>query len=245
MKFIVESCRTALARYNCHGKVTLQHHQILLLPSPANPPTSAKISKSTTSERLPKIGRMSATRLSTTPTLSFSTRSTLTLIYSTRSYSTLSCSYSKLLLLSATLALSSSFSQQLFLSATLTLSYSYSQQLYCQLLLLSATLLSAALLILVWHSQKAKPSSNTIWYIWSTDEPTWAKMRTFCSSEHCRHIHAFQQASKQNRKYFQGVIFRTTNANLCQAACRSAAQMAWTSSQIEMKSKTRLYLSIF
>ena len=143
------------------------------------------------------------------------------------SYSTLNYSYAQLLysqvlllsstllaatLLSAALTLSCSYSQLLLLSAPLSLSYSYSQQLYCQLLLLSATLLSAALHILVWHSQKAKPSSNTIWYI---------------------HI------------YFQGVIFRTTNANLCQAACRSAAQMAWTSSQIEMKSKTRLYLSIF
>lgn len=69
---------------------------------------------------------------------------TLTLIYSTRSYSTLSCSYSKLLLLSATLALSSSFSQQLYsqlllLSATLilsnsTVSYSCFQLLYSQLL---------------------------------------------------------------------------------------------------------------
>ena len=71
--------------------MTLQHHQILLLPSPANPPTSAKISKSTTSERLPKIGRMSATLLSTTPTLSFSTRrySYSHLLYSQLLYSQL------------------------------------------------------------------------------------------------------------------------------------------------------------
>ena len=29
---------------------------------------------------------------------------------------------------------------------------------------------------------------------------TWAKMETFCSSEHCRHIHAFQQASQAKWK---------------------------------------------
>ena len=31
---------------------------------------------------------------------------------------------------------------------------------------------------------------------------TWAKMETFCSSEHCRHIHAFQQASQAKWKSF-------------------------------------------
>ena len=30
---------------------------------------------------------------------------------------------------------------------------------------------------------------------------TWAKMETFCSSEHCRHIHAFQQASQAKWNY--------------------------------------------
>ena len=222
MKFIVESCRIALARYNCHEK---WHSNIIKYSSCHLLPTLQHQQRFQKAQLLRDFPKLAECQLLYSQLLLRSASllaGTLTLIYSTRSYSTLSCSYSKLLLLSATLALSSSFSQQLYsqlllLSATLilsnsTVSYSYSQQLYCQLLLLSATLLSAALHILVWHSQKAKPSSNTIWYI---------------------HI------------YFQGVIFRTTNANLCQAACRSAAQMAWTSSQIEMKSKTRLYLSIF
>ena len=65
------------------------------------------------------------------------------------------------------------------------------------------------------HSHAAPLNSNSILFVlWSgcqfvcffLYDPqiklTWAKMETFCSSVHCRHIPAFQQASKRKEIFF-------------------------------------------